>query len=206
MGIKISYGVTVCNELEEIQRLIPYLLKHKSEEDEIVILYDGENGSKEVKEYILPLTDIMSVNIGWFEGNFAEWKNKLNGFCKGDFIFQLDADECPHQFLMENIKTIVESNNAEAYWIPRVNTVEGITEQHIKKWNWKVNEKGWVNWPDVQMRLYKNSPDIEWKGKVHEKIEGYKEYGTLPSEEEFALYHPKTINKQEKQNNFYETI
>lgn len=204
--MKLSYAITVCNELEEIQRLIPYLLKHKSEEDEIVILYDGENGSKEVKEYILPLTDTMSVNIGWFEGNFADWKNKLNGFCKSDFIFQLDADECPHQFLMENIKAIVEANDAEAYWIPRVNTVEGITEQHIKKWNWKVNEKGWINWPDVQMRLYKNSPDIEWKGKVHEKIEGYKEYGTLPSEEEFALYHLKTINKQEKQNQLYETI
>jgi hypothetical protein len=204
--MKLSYAITVCNELEEIQRLIPYLIKHKSEEDEIVILYDGENGSKEVKEYILPLTDTMSVNIGWFEGNFAEWKNKLNGFCKGDFIFQLDADECPHSFLMENIKAIVEANNAEAYWIPRVNTVEGITEQHIKKWNWKVNEKGWVNWPDVQMRLYKNSPDIEWKGKVHEKIEGYKEYGTLPSEEEFAIYHPKTINKQEKQNQLYNTL
>jgi hypothetical protein len=204
--MKLSYAITVCNELEEIQRLIPYLIKHKSEEDEIVILYDGENGSKEVKEYILPLTDIMSVNIGWFEGNFADWKNKLNGFCKGDFIFQLDADECPHSFLMENIKAIVEANNAEAYWIPRVNTVEGITEQHIRKWNWKVNEKGWVNWPDVQMRLYKNSSDIEWKGKVHEKIEGYKKYGTLPSEEEFALYHPKTINKQEKQNQLYNTL
>jgi len=104
--MKLSYAITVCNELEEIQRLIPYLIKHKSEEDEIVILYDGENGSKEVKEYIFPLTDTMSVNIGWFEGNFADWKNKLNGFCKGDFIFQLDADECPHQFLMENIKAI----------------------------------------------------------------------------------------------------
>lgn len=204
--MKLSYAITVCNELEEIQRLIPYLLKHKSEEDEIVILYDGENGSKEVKEYILPLTDTMSVNIGWFEGNFAEWKNKLNGFCKGDFIFQLDADEYPHQFLMENIKEIVEANDAEAYWIPRVNTVEGITEEHIRKWDWKINEKGWIQWPDVQMRLYKNSPDIEWKGKVHEKIEGYKEYGTLPSEEEFALYHPKTIAKQEKQNQLYETI
>ena len=204
--MKLSYGITVKDELNELQRLVTFLISTKRTEDEIVILYDGENGSKEVKEYILPLTDTMSVNIGWFEGNFADWKNKLNGFCKGDFIFQLDADECPHQFLMENIKAIVEANNAEAYWIPRINTVEGITEQHIKKWNWKVNEKGWVNWPDVQMRLYKNSSDIEWKGKVHEKIEGYKESGALPSEEEFALYHPKTINKQEKQNQLYETI
>ena len=201
--MKISYAITVCNELEEIQRLIPYLIKHKSEEDEIVVLWDSK-GSKEVLEYLTSNKILTVADV--FKNDFAEWKNKLNELCKGDFIFQLDADECPHQFLMENVKAIVEANDAEAYWIPRVNTVEGITEEHLTKWNWKVNEKGWIQWPDVQMRLYKNSPDIEWKGKVHEKIEGYKEYGTLPSEEEFAIYHPKTISKQEKQNQLYETI
>ena len=201
--MKISYAITVCNELEEIQRLIPYLIKHKSEEDEIVVLWDSK-GSKEVLEYLTSNKILTVADV--FKNDFAEWKNKLNELCKGDFIFQLDADEYPHQFLMENVKAIVEANDAEAYWIPRVNTVEGITEEHLTKWNWKVNEKGWIQWPDVQMRLYKNSPDIEWKGKVHEKIEGYKEYGTLPSEEEFAIYHPKTISKQEKQNQLYETI
>ena len=201
--MKLSYAITVYNELEEIQRLIPYLLKHKSEEDEIVVLWDNK-GSGEVLEY-LTSNKILTVS-DTFKNDFADWKNKLNELCKGDFIFQLDADEYPHQFLMENIKEIVEANDAEAYWIPRVNTVEGITEEHLRKWSWKVNEKGWIQWPDVQMRLYKNSSDIEWKGKVHEKIEGYKEYGTLPSEEEFALYHPKTIAKQEKQNGYYNTL
>ena len=201
--MKLSYAITVYNELEEIQRLIPYLIKHKSEEDEIVVLWDSK-GPKEVLEY-LTSNKILTV-ADEFNKNFAEWKNKLNGFCKGDFIFQLDADEYPHQFLMENIKEIIEANDAEAYWIPRVNTVEGITEQHIKKWNWKVNEKGWVNWPDVQMRLYKNSPDIKWKNKVHEVLEGFKQYAHLPMEEKYVLYHPKTIEKQEKQNKLYETI
>ena len=201
--MKISYAITVYNELEEIQRLIPYLIKHKSEEDEIVVLWDSK-GSKEVLEYLTSNKILTVADV--FKNDFAEWKNKLNELCKGDFIFQLDADECPHQFLMENVKAIVEANDAEVYWIPRVNTVEGITEEHLTKWNWKVNEKGWIQWPDVQMRLYKNSSDIEWKGKVHEKIEGYKEYGTLPSEEEFAIYHPKTIEKQEKQNNYYNTL
>ena len=201
--MKISYAITVCNELEEIQRLIPYLIKHKSEEDEIVVLWDSK-GSKEVLEYLTSNKILTVADV--FKNDFAEWKNKLNELCKGDFIFQLDADECPHQFLMENVKTIVEANDAEAYWIPRVNTVEGITEEHLTKWNWKVNEKGWIQWPDVQMRLYKKSEDVKWTGKVHEKIGGYKEYGTLPSEEEFAIYHPKTIEKQEKQNQLYETI
>ena len=201
--MKLSYAITVYNELEEIQRLIPYLLKHKSEEDEIVVLWDSK-GSKEVLEYLTSNKILTVADV--FKNDFAEWKNKLNELCKGDFIFQLDADECPHQFLMENIKAIVEANNAEAYWIPRVNTVEGITEEHLTKWNWKVNEKGWIQWPDVQMRLYKKSEDVKWTGKVHEKIGGYKEYGTLPSEEEFAIYHPKTISKQEKQNHYYNTL
>lgn len=201
--MKISYAITVCNELEEIQRLIPYLIKHKSEEDEIVVLWDSK-GSKEVLEYLTSNKILTVADV--FKNDFAEWKNKLNELCKGDFIFQLDADECPHQFLMENVKAIVEANDAEAYWIPRVNTVEGITEEHLTKWNWKVNEKGWIQWPDVQMRLYKKSEDVKWTGKVHEKIGGYKEYGTLPSEEEFAIYHPKTIEKQEKQNKLYKTI
>jgi glycosyltransferase involved in cell wall biosynthesis len=201
--MKLSYAITVYNELEEIQRLIPYLLKHKSEEDEIVVLWDSK-GPKEVLEYLTSNKILTVADV--FKNDFADWKNKLNELCKGDFIFQLDADEYPHQFLMENIKTIVEANNAEAYWIPRVNTVEGITEEHLRRWSWKQNEKGWIQWPDVQMRLYKNSPTVKWEGKVHEKIEGYKKYGTLPSEEEFAIYHPKTINKQEKQNQLYETI
>ena len=205
--MKLSYAITVCNELEEIQRLIPYLLKHKSEEDEIVILYDGENGSKEVKEYILPLTDTMSVNIGWFEGNFADWKNKLNGFCKGDFIFQLDADEIPCVSIIETLPFLLEQNpDVEVYLVPRVNTVDGLTDEHIKKWKWNVNSEGWVNWPDYQWRIYKNTPNIKWKNKVHEILEGFAQYAHLPMEEDYSLYHPKTIEKQEKQNQLYETI
>ena len=90
--------------------------------------------------------------------------------------------------------------------VPRVNTVDGLTEEHIKKWGWRVNEKGWINWADWQMRIYKNHPDIIWVNKVHEVLEGYKVHGMLPLEEEWALYHPKDIKKQEKQNNYYNTL
>ena len=43
--MKISYAIPVCNELVELQRLLEFLIKNKREEDEIVILYDSENGS-----------------------------------------------------------------------------------------------------------------------------------------------------------------
>ena len=127
--------------------------------------------------------------------------------CKGDYIFNLDADEIPHKQLIQNIKPILESNpTIDLYWVPRVNTVDGITQEHINKWGWQVNEKGWVNFPDYQGRIWRNRPNILWKNKVHEVLSGYKEHTYLPAEEQYSFYHPKTINRQEKQNLFYDTI
>ena len=44
--MKISYAITVKDELSEIQRLVSLLLNHKRSQDEIVILLDETNGSK----------------------------------------------------------------------------------------------------------------------------------------------------------------
>ena len=127
--------------------------------------------------------------------------------CKGDYIVNIDADEIPHKLLMKNLKSILEANpTIDLYWVPRVNTVDGITQEHINKWGWNVNEKGWVNFPDYQGRIWRNRPNILWKNKVHEMLTGYREHTYLPAEEEFSFYHPKTITKQEQQNKFYEGI
>ena len=127
--------------------------------------------------------------------------------CSGDYIFQIDADEYPNEHFIENLPSILEHNSAvELYAISRVNTVEGLTQEHIQKWGWNVDNNGWVNWPDFQTRIYKNIPDIKWKNKVHERLEGHKEFAYLPMEEEWSLYHPKTIDRQEKQNNYYSTL
>jgi len=203
--MKISYAITVCNELEEIKRLIPFLLEHKRLEDEIVVLWD-ENGDLKVWEYVISIPEPKHFR-DYFNKNFAEWKNKLSLICEGDYIFQIDADEIPHEYLIESLPEILETNSeVEVYVVPRVNTVEGLTSEHIAKWGWHVNENGWVNWPDYQWRIYKNTPDIKWKNKVHEVIEGHKTMAQLPAYEDLALYHPKTIQRQEKQNNFYSTL
>ena len=47
--MKISYAIPVCNEIKEIQRLIGFLLENKNKNDEIVVLYDTKNGTKEVE-------------------------------------------------------------------------------------------------------------------------------------------------------------
>jgi len=206
--MKISYAITVCNEFVEIQRLLNFLLQCKQTEDEIVILYDEANGDPEIETYLR--THSLNSEFFWytskFEGHFANWKNKLNSLCGGDWIFQIDADEYPNVHLIESLPFILENNEADIILVPRVNTVQGITPQHVQAWGWKQNEKGWVQWPDHQWRIYKNTPEIKWVNKLHEVLEGYKMYANLPEIEDYALYHPKTIQKQEKQNGYYNTL
>ena len=86
--MKISYAVTVCNELVEIQKLIQFLLKNKRSEDEIVVLFDSENGSSSVDEYLR--THSVNGQYYWFkygfDGHFADMKNELTKHCNGDYF------------------------------------------------------------------------------------------------------------------------
>ena len=96
--------------------------------------------------------------------------------------------------------------NIEIFFIPRINIVNGITNQHIQKWRWQVNEKNWINFPDVQGRLYQNKQSIFWSGKVHEALQGFESYSIFPQEEVYCIKHIKEIERQERQNALYETI
>ena len=207
--MKISYAITVCNEFLEIQRLISFLLKNKRPQDNIVILFDEANGDSEIEAFLRShsQTGEFTWHKGKFERHFADWKNKLTSLCKGDYIFQIDADELPAEDLIQALPEIIELNpEMDVYLVPRVNTVEGLTPEHIAKWGWNVTDTGWVNWPDFQWRIWRNIPEIKWVNKVHERLDGFKTYTALPDVEYFALYHPKTIDKQEKQNSYYDTL
>ena len=203
--MKISYAVTVCNELVEIQRLLPFLIKSKRKQDEVVVFYDTNNGTKEVEDYLKSLKDIRKIGYH-FDGHFANMKNALTESCLGDYIFQIDADEMPNWYLIQYLPVLLEANNVEVLRVPRVNTVKGLTQDHIQKWGWIVDNHGRVNWPDLQWRIYKRTPEIRWKNKVHEVLDGYKTHAVLPLETEFALEHHKDIERQEKQNAYYGSL
>jgi hypothetical protein len=215
--MKISYAITVCNELEEIKRLLPFLIENKRKEDEIVVFFDSVNGTDEVEQYLrsiepgLTYNPIENYSFRWygydFDGHFSNMKNELTEFCKGDYIFNIDADEMITKTFINTIPTILENNpEVEFYWVPRENYVTGLTLEHIQKWGWRVDVQNRVNYPDYQGRIYKNSPDIRWGNKVHEVLTGYKHYSTLPEVHDLSLIHTKTIEKQEKQNNYYSTL
>ncbi len=204
--MNISYAIPVCNEHVELEKLLSFLVKHIDENDEIVVQCDKGNTTSEVHRV---LGDFPTVKIIEFplKGNFSSFKNNLKENCSSDWIFQIDADELPHEFLVTNLKEILKSNpTTEIFLVPRVNTVDGLTQEHINKWRWNINEKGWVNWPDYQTRILQNTPKIKWGSKVHEVLLGHDTYAPLPQKEEWCIYHPKHILRQEAQNNFYDTL
>jgi hypothetical protein len=205
--MKISYGLTVCNEHEEIKNLIEFIIEHKQPEDEIVVVYDQNRVTDEVMNVLKSYLSVDSYPFD-FQQNFLDNKNFLNSKCTGDYIFQLDADEVPNYYLMAYLPTLLEMNEGVDLLITaRKNLVEGLTQEHIQKWGWRVTEQGWVNWPDAQKRIYKNDPKIKWSGhQVHGMVSGFETYATLPFEEAFSITHNKTIDRQENQNNRYDKI
>lgn len=208
----ISYAIPVCTEREEIENLVEYLLKKKSPDDEIVILIDETNSSGEVRDYVeMVAQECEDQNVvrayHALNGDFATHKNYLNSLCSGDWIFQLDADEFPDDYLMSMAPAILAANpDVDAYWVARINTVSGITDAHIKKWGWQLSHGNRINFPDYQLRLYRNKSEIKWTRKVHEQLVGYKKFAQLPVNDEYCLHHPKSIERQERQNAFYDTI
>jgi hypothetical protein len=208
--VNITYAVTVCNEIDEITKLINFIHPRIQKEDEILIQYDSNGATEDVVNYLRIIGELhQNINIISFPLNkdFASFKNNLKNHANGIFIFQLDADEIPSEFLIENMHDLIEANlDIDLFFVPRVNTVEGLTDEHIKKWGWQLNPNGWINWPDLQTRIYRRTSEIEWDGKVHERIKGYNTLTILPLQEEYAIYHPKGIERQEKQNALYDTI
>jgi glycosyltransferase involved in cell wall biosynthesis len=205
--MKISYGITVCDEHEELLRLLNLLITNKRDEDEIIIQCDQGNTTPEVYQVLDQFYGKINVIEFPLKGNFSAFKNNLKKHCKGDWIIQLDSDEYLTESFIQNLHLILQDNpTTEVLLLARINTVEGLTSEHIQKWRWNINEKGWVNFPDLQPRILQNSPKINWGNKVHEVLMGHNTWATLPLEEEYCLYHPKTIERQEKQNNLYNLL
>jgi hypothetical protein len=202
----ISYAITACNEHVELDRLLLQLTEHTRPEDEIVVQIDSMNATTEVMAVLAKYHDKIHNSISFaLMGDFASFKNNLKQHCTKDYIFQIDADEYLSEYLITYIRAILDLNpEVELFAVPRINTVEDLTQEHIQKWGWRVNKEGWVNYPDYQHRIFKNIDRIKWRNKVHEHIIGARIASPIP--EGYDLIHPKTIERQEKQNNYYSTL
>lgn len=203
----ISYAIPVCNEHKELDKLLSLLIEYKRPQDEIVVQCDLGNTTREVYETIEKHKSNIKVLEFALKGNFAQFKNNLKSNCVGSWIFQIDADELLHKEFLQYLPQILRDNpEVQLFCLPRINTVEGLTQDHILKWGWNVNDKGWVNFPDIQTRIIQNSSKIQWVGKVHEVITGHTSHAILPIQQEYCLLHHKHIKRQEIQNTLYSMI
>jgi glycosyltransferase involved in cell wall biosynthesis len=205
----LSYAIPVCNEWVQLEYLLNYLFKNKRSQDEVVIQCDEGNTTSSVYQVLKQFSDYKQLKVIEFPLNkdFASFKNNLKDACSGDYIFQIDADEYPDDYLMATVEEVIKMNDSvDVFWIPRINKVNGLTQEHINKWRWNVDQDGRVNFPDYQCRILKNVKRIKWKNKVHEVLTGHKSESHLPANDEYCLIHLKDIKRQEKQNAFYKQL
>ena len=207
LHLKISYSILTHNENDSLEKLLRFLVKWKQPQDEIVILddYSDDEKTKQILDFYVSAHDIVFEQRNLLN-DFASQKNHLKSMCSGDYSFNFDADEMISRWLMKNIHGILEENEIDLVYLPRINTVDGLTQQHAQQWGWSVNEEGWVNFPDWQGRVFKNRPNIKWERPVHEMLVGFQTYAHLPTEKPFCMLHHKTIDKQEQQNQKYQGI
>ena len=217
--MKISYGITVYNEHKELDNLLFHLSKHIRDEDEVVVTQDvSKIGTGVFEEDFQALEKIiekyeygsyfnnLKVTTFNFNKDFSALKNHTKENCSGDYIFHIDADEIPNKVLLKQLPQILEINDTDLVWVPRINIVNGITEFHMNLWKWRQSEEGWINFPDYQARIFKNTDEIKWVKPVHEVIDGATTYSHLPPHEELTLKHEKEIARQEVQNKLYDQI
>lgn len=207
--ITISYLITVHNEDRTLRNLLTRITAFANKDDEIVIL-DDFSDNPETQKVLSEFTKMDNVRLFQhaLDKNYGAHKNYGNEQCKKDWIFQLDGDENPSESLLEALRDIIEANpTVELFLVPRINDFKGVTVEHAKRWGWRLtpcpmyDNRPVVQWPDYQGRLYKNNPTkIRWDRRLHEKIEGYQRFATFPAEWDYALYHDKDIETQEKTN------
>ena len=195
-----SYAICVCNEALELDQLLTQLADNKRPDDDVHVLVDTGKVTPEVREVLSRYA--VQVHEREFQNDFAAHKNFLNSKCKGDYIFNIDADEVPSEYIFKIIPDI-EKGSTDLVYVPRVNIMPGITEGDLKLHNFQLNDSGFINWPDQQGRIYRNDPSIKWEGKLHEKIIGATALGQLPVQPLMALWHVKSRDKYRRQKRHY---
>ena len=202
--MKISYSILTHNETTTLEKLLKFLIKYKQPQDEIVILddYSDNEKTKAILDFYVSTENIVFEQRNLLQ-DFGSQKNYLKKMCSGDYSFNLDADEMISRWFMADIHEILEGNPVDLIFLPRVNTVKGITEEHCRMYGYTINERGWINYPDWQGRIFRNRPNIRWEKPVHEQLVGFQTYAHLPTEHKYSITHPKTIERQIEQNRFY---
>lgn len=207
MTMRVTYAIGVCTEARELDDLLHYLLRVEKvleSGDDVNVLVDSKNVTVDVRAVLSKYGGDISMYERAFDGDFSEHRNFHIEKCSGEMIFMLDADEIPQSSLIQGVRGI--DSDVDIVYVPRMNIVPGYTPAWLDKHKFQVNNTGWINWPDYQGRIFRNSRGIQWKGSVHEKLCGSEKVRALAADPKLALWHIKSLRKQDSQNACYDEL
>lgn len=146
--VKIAAIILTLNEEERIRDCLLSIRQYV----DYILVFDGESNDQTVKVAKEYADQVCSVR---FSGSFAVEKNQARKLVPQEYkwILWLDADERFDKGFIKKIK----------YHIAAAETGEGICFRFPR-----INLSKPNSWPDYQVRLFRNSRDIEWKGEIHE--------------------------------------
>ncbi len=125
---------------------------------------DWLNQYKDLADVVLPL------EFMFLERHLADVSN----VCSGDWIMRVDSDEVPSKSLVASFPTLL-STDVQQWWIPR-------RWIHPDGSGW-LAETPW--WPDLQLRLVRNTPELSFAGTLHSSANPSRSRGFA----EFPIYH-----------------
>ena len=140
--MKISVALIVKNE----EKMLSRCLESVKDADEIVI---SDTGSKDkTVEIAKKYTDKVYTEFEWCD-HFAKARNFVKGKCTGDWILSIDADEWLENN-MEEVREAAKKAEEKGFKFVNVRNISDSKTQHL-----------------FFPFLFKNDPDVVWKGAAH---------------------------------------
>ena len=193
--MKITYSIQVCNESRELYSLLNLLTRVIDDEDYIDVIVDSNNTTEKVSLVLEHFKDRITVYERPFD-NFKTNSSFHTDVAKGEYVFHIDADELPQQSLIKLLKQVISETGAEIVAIPRINIHPDITEEEATERKWEINDVGFINWPDYQLRLHKKCDHIYWTDTLHTKLTGSDKVTGIKAIPSLAMWHIKSMDKQ----------
>ena len=200
----IGYMILCKNEDISLERLLKQVTKNKLKNDKIYVVRDSNGENKKTKYILESYKDEIISFERPVNRAIHDQKNWLAKQSDTDYLFYLDADELLHEDFYKIVHGLLESNDVDIFFLPRTNIVKGITEEYRASRGWHLDNRGRVNWPDSQDRLFKNKKGIHFNPIPHGRLIGHDTFSQLPDEELYAIYHEKSLEKQISDNDWHD--
>ena len=179
----ITYNDEECVR-DTMENVTPYIT------DDFVIT-DGGSTDKTIS--IIEEYNANLIHRKW-DDNFEIQKNNSLDAANQEWRIWIDADETYEPIFWNQLSWYIrDANNrgVDCINVPRINTVEGITQEFADQQAWNLSYFNWVNYPDYQQRIFKSH--CRFAGRTHERIINVKKDAAIVG---VHCNHPKTLERQ----------